>query len=197
MSWLTGFLIASVSLIYTVRHFRVQKTTSYIERLNSPEMAKVRSVVNQWLDEPNSELDKIKIANQDKHLEVQLKIFFDVFTELGIAYKYKSISRRLTREIFFPMIPKYWKKMQFYIYSEQLKGHKTGYWFKYLATEIDHFEKRNKKLMRKRYKRPITYYSLDKNGFTSIDYLKNLSIKESELQNNQLNQKSLKMKNES
>jgi len=187
ISWITGFSVAIISLIYAVRHFCILKTTSYIERLNTPEMAKYRSEINEWLKKDNSEITKYSLIKENPQLESQLKIFFDVFTELGIAYKFRAVSRKMTKEIFFPFIPKYWKKLQFYIYLEQLNGEKVGYWFGYLAEEINAFQNKNNKRIDIRYKLPNNYYSITNETEMSIEELKTELTKFKQIENNKQN----------
>ncbi|MCG8467664.1 MAG: hypothetical protein MJB57_05555 [Gemmatimonadetes bacterium] len=159
IGWTLGFVLTVASLAYTVRHFRISGAMSFIQRMNSPDMVEMRSAVNRWLDQPIGDREKFAQLSEDEELRVQLNIFLDIITELGIAYRYRSVSRKLVREIWYPLVPSYWDRLQFYAYSSQLKGHRTGYWFRYLAEEISASAASREKTLQKRYEIPEKYYS--------------------------------------
>lgn len=142
ISWLSGLLVAVTTIYLTVRHFKTSKTISYIERLNSVDMVEIRADIDEWLSSEKSMKEKIMVAENDKELSAKLTIWMNIFTELGISYKNKIIRRKLTREIFYPMIPNYWKKLEFYIVHKRNKGNQIGYNFEYIAKEVQKIEKR-------------------------------------------------------
>ena len=49
LSWLVGFIVALITIYLTVRHFKTTKTISYIERLNTGEMASIRAEIDEWI----------------------------------------------------------------------------------------------------------------------------------------------------
>lgn len=71
--------------------------------------------------------------------------------ELGISYKYRIIRRKLTREIFYPMIPNYWDKLSFYIQDIRENGSAIGFYFEYISKEIRKIEGKNQSSLKKRY----------------------------------------------
>lgn len=159
VGWSLGFVLTVASLAYTVRHFRINSAMNFIQRMNSADMVEMRSAVNRWLDQPIDDREKFAQLSGDEDLRVQLGIFMDIITELGIAYRYRAVSRKLVREIWYPFIPKYWGRLQFYVYASQVGGHRTGYWFRYLAEEISRAADKQEQTLQKRYAIPDRYYS--------------------------------------
>lgn len=47
-------------------------------------------------------------------------------------------------------------KLHFYIYGRQVNGARTGYWFRYLAEEIDADAAKREGLLQRRYRLPGT-----------------------------------------
>jgi len=171
-AWILGFALTLVSLAYTVRHFRVARAMSYIERMNRPDMVRIRQVVNVWIESPATDREKLDAIERDPELQVCVKIFMDIVTELGIAYRYRAVSRDLVREIWYPFIPSYWQKLQFYAYACQLKGIRTGYWFRFLAEEIGGHMGRREKILAQRYALPDHYYSPERRDHVPLGTLR-------------------------
>ncbi len=171
IGWTLGFALTTASLAYTIRHFRIASAMTFIQRMNSADMVEIRSAVNQWLSQSGSDRDKFVRLADDENLHVQLKIFMDIITELGIAYRYRSVSRALVREIWYPFIPDYWERLQFYIYASQVNGQRTGYWFRYLAEEISSAAQKRENTLTKRYAIPEQYYSASSDSWLPTDQL--------------------------
>ena len=158
ISLILGFSITIISLSITIRHFRLSRTASYIERINTPEIARVRAKIDQWLDSDKTDREKLNILYSHRELELSLVMFLNIITELAISYKYRVVSRKMTREIWNPLIPKYWDRLQFYVYGDRLKGVQTGFYFEYLTKEIESHNDRRKKQIFDRYKVPDFYF---------------------------------------
>lgn len=159
IGWTLGFGLTVASLGYAIQHFRISSAMSYIQRMNSSDMVEIRSAVNRWLEGPGTDAEKFEEAEGDPVLNAKLRIFIDILTELGIAYRYKAVSRRLVREIWYPFIPDYWLKLQFYVYGRQVNGARTGYWLRYLAEEIATDAAKRERLLERRYRIPTEYVS--------------------------------------
>lgn len=80
LSWLSGFVLAWITIYLTIRHFKTSKTISYIERLNSVDMVEIRASIDEWLSLEKSDEEKCEIANKDKELAAQLTIWMNIFT---------------------------------------------------------------------------------------------------------------------
>ena len=159
IGWTLGFGLTVASLAYAIQHFRISSAMTYIQRMNSSDMVEIRSAIHEWLEGPGTDAEKFSEAERDQVLNAQLRIFIDIITELGVAYRYKAVSRPLVREIWYPFIPNYWDKLQFYIYGRQVNGARTGYWFRYLAEEIAADAAKREGLLQRRYRLPGTYLS--------------------------------------
>ncbi len=151
LSGIVGFLIAAITIYLTVRHFMTSKTISYIERMNTGEMALIRAEIDQWISLEKTDAEKCELADRDKQLSAKLMMWINIFTEIGISYKQRIIRRKLTRELFYPMVPNYWRDLLFYIEHKRRKGHAIGYYFEFLANEVRKMEGKNKSNLFKRY----------------------------------------------
>ncbi len=151
LSWPGGLVIALTTIYLTVRHFKTTKTISYIERLNTSEMASIRAEIDEWINSDKTDKEKCIHANQNKDLNAKVMMWINIFTEIGISYKKKIIRRRLTRELFYPMIPKYWNDLYFYIDYRRKQGYPIGFYFEYLAAEVKKTEGKNRSTLLKRY----------------------------------------------
>ena len=151
LSWLGGFIIALITIYLTIRHFKTTKTISYVERLNTGEMAQIRAEIDEWICSDKTNKEKCKYADQNKELSAKIMMWINIFTEIGISYKQRIIRRKLTRELFYPMIPTYWKDLFFYIKYKRGKGYPIGYYFEYLSKEVRKTEGKNKSTLLKRY----------------------------------------------
>ena len=128
--------------------------------MNSSDMVQIRSAVAFWLDGPGSDQEKLEQVEADPELNTKVRIYIDIITELGISYRYRSVSRRLVREVWYPFIPDLWEKLQFFLYARQVNGVRTGYWLRYLAEEIEADAKKRERILRNRYRIPSDYYSV-------------------------------------
>ncbi len=136
LKFLIPIIIFCVSLYFTIRHFKIVRSLNYIERVNSPSLVGIRKDLETWLNSHDSDQQKLDALADDKELLAKFNIIYNVMTELGIAYKYRIVHRKLIREIFFPLVPNYWKKLHFVIYDRRLRGAKVGEHFEYLAKQI-------------------------------------------------------------
>ncbi|MFM9966766.1 MAG: hypothetical protein ACKV2Q_36805 [Planctomycetaceae bacterium] len=149
--WISPLITTTMGLLglyFTVRHFKIVRTVSYIERMNHPNMAEVRTRVDQWLDSGRTDEERLRELQEDFALRARVRMFYNMITELAIAYRYRTISRKLTLEIWDPLVPEYWEKMQFHIQDTRAKGVSVGHNFEYLANEF-HKSRRN----------PFTFHS--------------------------------------
>ena len=156
-SLFVGLIGAIITASVTISHFKQARTTSYIERVNNPEFAMVRAEIDRWLDSGTSDKEKLQALRADKELQSSLRMFMNILTELGIAYKYNIVDREMTNEIWNPLIPNYWEKLQFYVYGYRINGENTGYYFEYLAKEITKYNSENAEEIKSRYPLPKTY----------------------------------------
>lgn len=150
---------AILTIHTTKKHFRLIRTSSYIERMNAPGMQEIRSEVNKWARSEDSDCKKLDALEKNHKLQAQLTIFFDIITELGIAYKYNVVDRDMVRDTWSPFIPIYWGRLQFYIYGERVRGHRVGYYFKLLADDIIAHDAEMEPEYKRRYAYPPTYQS--------------------------------------
>lgn len=155
LSWSGGLVIAIITICLTIRHFKTSKTISYIERLNTGEMALIRAEIDEWINSDMTEKEKCKLALKNKVLNAKIMMWINIFTEIGISYKQRIIHRKLTRELFYPMIPNYWKDLYFYIDYRRKKGYPIGYYFEYIANEVKKTEGKNKSTLQKRYYKTV------------------------------------------
>jgi len=130
---LTVFL---VGLYFTIRHFKIIRTVTYIERMNNPSMIKTRAVVDDWLQMDACSVCKLNRLAKDVELRTHLIFFYNILTELAIAYNYRLLHRRLAREIWTEIIKKYANRMGFYFRYYRERGEDIGRNLEKLATSL-------------------------------------------------------------
>lgn len=143
IKWVTGFIVFIVSLYYTIRHFKIVRSISYIERLNNPAMLQIRSSIDSWVESSKTQAEKLKQLEEDAELRLKIRMFYSLITEIGIAYRHNIVDRKIVCDIYNPVIPEYWNKLEFYILDMRAKGTLLGYSFKMLNKEILKHQKRH------------------------------------------------------
>ncbi|WP_367874506.1 hypothetical protein [Luteolibacter sp. Populi] len=139
---LVSTAMALIALYFTIRHFKTVRTVSYIERMNHPNMADIRACVDKWLNSGRTDEERLSEIRNDPSLNARVRVFYNTLTELAIAYRYGTINRKMTIDIWDPLIPKYWEKLRFHINGSRAAGEEMGHNLEYLAHE---FEKRRGK----------------------------------------------------
>lgn len=134
VKWGLGLIVVVTSLYYTIRHFKITRTLSYIERFNTPSMIQTRKVVDEWsiMDEE----EKLKSYKEDFNLRQHIALIYSLITEIGISYQYGVINRKMTCLIFDPLIPNYWEKLEVFIIHQPKSNYPYGYSFKKLVDAI-------------------------------------------------------------
>ncbi len=153
--WTIGIIIVVASLYFSIRQFRVSKTIAYIERFNSPSMIGARSTVKKWSELNNEQ--KIQKLKEDTDLYYKVGLFYNLITEIGISYKYRVISRKITHQIFDPLIPNYYLDIEPYIWLNMKNEIKMGWYARYIYDLIIKNRKKNTKI----YKPTIFQLSID------------------------------------
>ncbi len=128
-----GPLVIISGLCITIRHFKLIRTFSYIERFNSPSMLEVRTCVDTWLSSDVTNEKKIQLLHSDLKLHANYMLLYNLFTEVGIAYKFGMLHRKLTFEIWDPLLPKYWKQLEFYFEHQRSQGRQVANSFEIIA----------------------------------------------------------------
>ena len=132
-----------IGLFFTIRHFKVVRTVSYIERMNHPNMADIRARVDEWLESGRPDDERLAQLEKDFALNARVRLFYNTIAELAIAYHYGTINRRMTLEIWDPLIPEYWEKLRFYVLHRRSQGAAIGFHFEALAAIF--YERRKRK----------------------------------------------------
>lgn len=110
---------------YSRKHFKILRSSHYIERYNSSAMIVIKTVVNDFAFELN-ELDEnareerasslIKSRkSEDLKLKSQLTLLLNLFTELAIAFEGGALDEKTTVKCFHVVIPKYVDRLLPYI----------------------------------------------------------------------------------
>ncbi len=160
VSIISGIAVFVISLTYTIRHFKIVRTISYIERWNKPEMIEIKKSVNKWANSEKETEQKIHEIKNDIELQMKLRTVYSILTEIAIAYRFNVINRRITCEIFDALIPPYWNILKpFVIFlntsGKNRHGLPMGYSLKFLNDDIikkqnnywDHSRKRRAKVL--------------------------------------------------
>ncbi|MEP1095527.1 MAG: hypothetical protein ABJG78_10475 [Cyclobacteriaceae bacterium] len=125
LKWLLGVSAVVLSLWYTIRHFKIVRTIAYIERFNSPLILETRSKVEKWSRLPEEE--KRKELEENETLYYQVNLVYNIMTEIAVSYRYRIINRKLTCELFDPIIPRWYEKIEPFISFNNERGVPHGY----------------------------------------------------------------------
>ena len=126
----------------TIRHFKIIRTVSYIERFNNPSMVTIRADVEAWLGKDNSIDQKLEELEDDNELFSKVTIIYNLLTEFAIAYNYGLVSTKISHQIWFPLLPKYWRRLRFYINHSRRTGSHIGYSLEKVALRIEDYNRR-------------------------------------------------------
>ena len=134
-----------IGLFITIRHFKVVRTVSYIERMNHPNMADIRACVDEWLASGISDDERLAQLKKNFALHARVRLFYNTIAELAIAYHYGTINRKMTLEIWEPLISEYWEKLRFYVLHRRSQGAAIGFHFEALAKTFEKHRNRKSK----------------------------------------------------
>jgi len=120
-------------LIYTIRHYKLNRTWSYIERYNSSDFILTRKYATIFYNKLNAfatEEEKreyvIHLLDSKKEEDIitvlHLIRFINLFTELGVAYKSNAWSKKAIISISFLVLDS-WEQMQIFIKVQQERAH--------------------------------------------------------------------------
>lgn len=113
---IVGVFGVFLGLFLTKRHFGIVRAAQFAERFNSPQMFQVRRIVDRWLNEPpDDEVGKLNRLREDGELEANIRLFANVFQELGASFRAGYLSREYVRMTFDFLLPYYWKRLAFYV----------------------------------------------------------------------------------
>lgn len=133
---ITGPLLVVGGLWLTVRHFKIARTVSYIERFNHPDMVTIRAAVDAWLKSSEEDDERMEQAKSDPVLNVQILTFMNLFVEVGIAYRCRTLNRSVAFDIWSQLVPEYWQNLQFYVERARSEGRDIANAFERLAGEM-------------------------------------------------------------
>lgn len=127
----------AVTLYFTIKHFKIVRAVSYIERLNHPDMIAVRAKVERWLASEKSDTEKLEDVAQGSELRVNVMTLLNLFSELGVAYKMRIVDRKVVMTTFHPVLLNFWKRLEFYIRDERDSGNPIAHLFEELAIKME------------------------------------------------------------
>lgn len=131
-----------LGLWITIRHFKIVRTVAYIERMNHPSMAAIRADVDKWLNAGDSIEAKIERIRKDHELHAKVTIIYNLLTELAIAHDSGIIDRTMSYKIWFPLVPKYWRKLEFYVSDSRARGNPIGHSFGKFAVKVEEYNRK-------------------------------------------------------
>ena len=144
-----GPVLIVIGLLVSIRHFKAARTVSYIERFNHPDMASTRATVDVWLASSTSDDERYQAAKDDPELDAKINAFMNIFTELGIAYRFGLLDKKIAFAIWDVLAPNYWVKLKFYIEASRHEGRGIAFSFEYFAREISPYEEPLKSALKK------------------------------------------------
>ncbi len=102
-------------------HFRMQRSTRFIERFNTGDLLRIRPRVDRLLlSQPDwpQELAEMKAGKMDEErrlLFYDLVVFTNFFQELATAFEHNTIAEKYTWDVFGLLLRHYWRQLQPYV----------------------------------------------------------------------------------
>ncbi|MEZ6233303.1 MAG: hypothetical protein R3B68_03850 [Phycisphaerales bacterium] len=127
----------AAGIVFAVRQFRLTSTLGYMHVFSNPTVIAMRTKVDAWLASTADDAQRLKEIERDIELQTALRLMLSVFSQIGVAYHYGVLSRRIARAIFNPLVPTYYGRLKFYIEAQRARKVLVGYFFEYLAQEIE------------------------------------------------------------
>lgn len=109
------FILIYLGVSFTVHHFRCSRACVYIERFNGGDNVKYRAKVDEWLNKHDNDIERLADLKKNSDLLTIVKSFANLFQELGVAYKYKTVDKWILEDNFDVLIVMYWQKLKFFI----------------------------------------------------------------------------------
>lgn len=118
--------LVAVGLLLSIRHFRLTRTVSYIERFNSVDMIETRAKVDEWTASSTDDEERLRKLEENHLLNAHVKAFLNLLTELAIAHRYGLLIPEVTFQLWYPAVPEQWERLRFYIVSNRNRGIEIG-----------------------------------------------------------------------
>ncbi|MBW4692665.1 MAG: hypothetical protein KME27_12970 [Lyngbya sp. HA4199-MV5] len=145
-----GIFLVALGLYFSVQQFKLNRTMQYMEYLSKPEIVEVRAAVDEWLASSTDNDARINLLKNDCKLHSQVRVFVSFCNQVSTAYRFGAIFREMAFHIWFPFIPNYWKKLEFYMTWRSSQGYEVGGDFERFAKEIeDHHVRRKPSVWRR------------------------------------------------
>jgi hypothetical protein len=148
-----GPIAVLTSASVAIRHFKVSKSLSYIERFNSTSFAEARAEIEEWIGSKKTNKEKTEEATSNPRLFSKIALFANLFQELGVAYKYRLIHRKIAFENFDIVVIDYWERLEFWVTYRRKLNVKSRFLYRkyeYLYREfVKRRERSNRILERK------------------------------------------------
>ena len=119
------------------KHFAMQASMRFIERLNDPNLTTKRNLVDNVIrslrcdNEPVSYVKHRYFGSESqeeatKEELASIRAITNLFQELGAAWKNNAVARRFTANVFAGVVTMYWKDLSPYIHAlREDRGRKT------------------------------------------------------------------------
>ncbi len=126
---LLNFTLIVIGFFYTIRHYKFNRTWSYIERYDAADFIQTRKHVEMFKIKLNSfetDEDKKRYVNEllssevesDIEMNLHLSRYINLFTELGVVYRSGAWSQKAFVSIAKLVIDS-WEKLEYYIKAVQ------------------------------------------------------------------------------
>ncbi len=105
----------------THHHFKLQRSTHFIERFNSGELHQMRIRVDEFIrQQPNWEthlrgMREGTLSPEQRSLLYDVRVFANFFQELSTALQHDTLSKAYIWDVFGGLVKRYWKELQPYI----------------------------------------------------------------------------------
>ncbi|MEM8781848.1 MAG: gamma-glutamylcyclotransferase family protein [Planctomycetota bacterium] len=125
LTLLATVLVGGFVAWQTHRHFALQRSQEFIQRLNSPEFAAVRRRAERWVcggELPCALLDRVAIEEAEgregeaTQIRSDLRLLTNFYQELGTAMRHQTLDRRYAWGVFGGLIKRHWLDLRAYVF---------------------------------------------------------------------------------
>ncbi len=135
-----GIFFVAAGLMLSIQQFKFSRTMDYMEHLSDPSIIETRAIVDEWLASSNDDNERIEALNKDHKLHIHVRAFLSFCNQIAIAYRFGAIHKAMAFDIWFPFVPYYWEKLEFYILWRRSQGYKVGENFERFTKDIQTFQ---------------------------------------------------------
>ncbi len=130
------------------KHFRMQRSTAFIERFNSGDLLRIRPEVDQLLATVHDWQHELRRAAEGEpesnHRVIRVSVFANFFQELATAFIHRTIDEAYTWDVFGGLVKKYWRNLAPFVEAIRLVNERPTLYddFQHLAERMGRVDRK-------------------------------------------------------